>query len=120
MPADAGLIDQAADMLAKAELPLIHTGGGVLRAAAWAEVVELAEHLSAPVTTSLGNRGAIPEDHRLCLIPGTALGAMDIQPNTAPHAPSFQPLADMGEQAGKRHLRIRARSASGLVAGAAK
>jgi acetolactate synthase-1/2/3 large subunit len=67
-------------MLAKAELPLIHPGGGVLRAGAWKEVVELAEHLSAPVTTSLGNRGSIPEDHPLCIIPGTALGAMEIQP----------------------------------------
>jgi len=68
--ADAGVIEQAADMLARAEWPLIHTGGGVLRAAAWAEVRELAEYLSAPVTTSLGARGAIPEDHPLCLIPG--------------------------------------------------
>ncbi|MEE8373875.1 MAG: thiamine pyrophosphate-binding protein [Dehalococcoidia bacterium] len=78
--ADARLIDQAAEMLVKAELPLIHTGGGVLRGGAWAETVELAEYLSAAVTTSLGNRGAIPEDHRLCFIPGTALGAMEIQP----------------------------------------
>jgi acetolactate synthase-1/2/3 large subunit len=28
----------------------------------------LAEYLQAPVTTSLGGRGAIPEDHPLCLI----------------------------------------------------
>jgi len=70
--ADAGVIEQAADMLARAEWPLIHTGGGVLRAGAWAEVRELAEYLSAPVTTSLGARGAIPEDHPLCLIPGAA------------------------------------------------
>jgi acetolactate synthase-1/2/3 large subunit len=77
--ASAGLIEQAADMLANAEWPLIHTGGGVLRGGAWAEVVELAEYLSAPVTTSLGARGAIPEDHSLCLIPATALGALKAQ-----------------------------------------
>jgi len=77
--ADRGLIEQAADMLARAELPLIHTGGGVLRGAAWAEVVELAEYLSAPVTTSLGARGAISEDHPLCLIP-SAFGALKVQP----------------------------------------
>ena len=41
--ANARLIDQAAEMLVKAELPLIHTGGGVLRGGAWAEMVELAE-----------------------------------------------------------------------------
>jgi acetolactate synthase-1/2/3 large subunit len=75
--APLGLIEQAADMLASAEWPLIHAGGGVLRAAAWPELVELAEYLSATVTTSLGARGAIPEDHPLCLIPSSygALGA---------------------------------------------
>jgi len=68
--ADSSLIDRAAEMLANARWPLIHPGGGVLRSGAWAEVRELAEYLSAPVTTSLGARGAIPEDHPLCLIPG--------------------------------------------------
>jgi len=77
--ADAGLIEQAAEMLVKAEWPLIHTGGGVLTGGAWKEVQELAEYLSAPVTTSLGARGAIPEDHPLCLIP-SAFGAVKAQP----------------------------------------
>ena len=76
--ADAGVIEQAADMLARAEWPLIHTGGGVIRAEAWDEVRELAEYLSAPVTTSLGGRGSIPEDHPLCLIP-SASGAYKVQ-----------------------------------------
>ncbi|OGO02171.1 MAG: acetolactate synthase large subunit [Chloroflexi bacterium RBG_13_52_14] len=76
--ADERLIQKAAAMLAKAKLPLIHTGGGVLRAGAWDEVAKLAEYLSAPVTTSIGGRGAIPEDHPLCLIP-TSLGAIDAQ-----------------------------------------
>jgi acetolactate synthase-1/2/3 large subunit len=77
--ANAGLIEQAAEMLANAEWPLIHPGGGVLRSGAWAEVMELAEYLSAAVTTSLGARGAIPEDHPLCLLPATALGALKAQ-----------------------------------------
>ncbi len=76
--ADAGLIEQAAEMLANAEWPLIHTGGGVLWSGAWEEMVELAEYLSAAVTTSLGARGAIPEDHPLCLIP-SAFGALKAQ-----------------------------------------
>jgi acetolactate synthase-1/2/3 large subunit len=76
--ADASLIEEAAEMLAKAEWPLIHTGGGVLRAEAWAEVVEMAEYLSAAVTTSIGGRGAIPEDHPLCLIP-SSFGAIKAQ-----------------------------------------
>jgi acetolactate synthase-1/2/3 large subunit len=64
------LIEQAARMLVDAERPLIHPGGGVLRSGAWDEIRELAEHLSAPVTTSLGAAGVLPEDHPLCLIPG--------------------------------------------------
>ncbi len=75
--ADAALIERAADMLVAAEWPLIHAGGGVLRAGAWAELVALAEHLSAAVTTSMAARGAIAEDHPLCLLPASfgSLGA---------------------------------------------
>jgi acetolactate synthase-1/2/3 large subunit len=78
--ADAELVEQAARMLVEAERPLIHPGGGVLRSGAWDEVRELAEHLSAPVTTSLGAVGVLPEDHPLCLIPGGygALGAQAV------------------------------------------
>jgi acetolactate synthase-1/2/3 large subunit len=71
------LVEAAAQMLVQAERPLIHPGGGVLRAGAWDEVRELAEYLSAPVTTSQGARGVLPEDHPLCLITNSyaALGA---------------------------------------------
>jgi len=76
--ADSRLIDRAAEMLVKAKFPLIHTGGGALRAGAWIEVRQLAEHLSAAVTTSLGARGIIPEDHHLCFIPAS-FGALKAQ-----------------------------------------
>jgi acetolactate synthase-1/2/3 large subunit len=71
------LVDQAARMLVEAERPLIHTGGGAQRSGAWDEVRELAEYLSAPVTTSVGGRGILPEDHPLSLLPAGfgALGA---------------------------------------------
>jgi len=71
------LIEKAARMLVEAERPLIHPGGGALRSGAWDEVRALAEHLSAPVTTSQGACGVLPEDHPLCLIAGGygALGA---------------------------------------------
>ena len=71
------LIEQAARMLVEAERPLIHPGGGVLRSGAWDEIRELAEYLSAPVTTSQGACGVLPEDHPLCLVPGGygAIGA---------------------------------------------
>jgi acetolactate synthase-1/2/3 large subunit len=66
---DLSLIDQAAMMLVKAKFPLIHAGGGVLRSGASKELIELADYLQAPVTTSQSGRSAIPEDHPLCLIP---------------------------------------------------
>jgi len=70
---DPSLIDQAAMMLVKAKSPLIHAGGGVLRSGASKELVELAEYLQAPVTTSPSGRSAIPENHPLCLI-SSAIG----------------------------------------------
>ncbi len=75
---DSTLIKEAAELLARAERPLIHAGTGVLRSGAWSELVALAEYLAAPVTTSVGARGVIPEDHPLCLIP-TSYGALGAQ-----------------------------------------
>jgi acetolactate synthase-1/2/3 large subunit len=71
------VVERAARMLVEANRPLIHPGGGVLRSGAWDEVRELAEYLSAPVTSSMGACGVLAEDHPLCLIAGGygALGA---------------------------------------------
>ncbi|MFW9908823.1 MAG: thiamine pyrophosphate-binding protein [Candidatus Thorarchaeota archaeon] len=71
------LIQQAAELLSKAKFPLIHAGGGVLQSGAWREITSIAEHLQAPVTTSVFARGVIPEDHPLSLTPGSfgAIGA---------------------------------------------
>ena len=55
--AESSLIDRAADLLVAAEWPLLHAGSGVLAAGAWNELIGLAEHLSAAVTTSKGGRG---------------------------------------------------------------
>ncbi|MEM0214483.1 MAG: thiamine pyrophosphate-binding protein [Archaeoglobaceae archaeon] len=68
---DLELVRKAAKMLYNAERPLIHAGGGVLRAKAWKELRELAEYLGAVVTTSMSARGAFPEDHPLSLIPSS-------------------------------------------------
>lgn len=62
---DPAAVDSAVEMLLAAEMPLIHVGGGVMRAKAWDEVRELAEYLQIPVTTSVSGRGALPEDHPL-------------------------------------------------------
>lgn len=75
---DPELVREAARWLAEAQSPLIHAGGGVLRSGAWEELRELAEYLGAAVTTSPGARGAIPEDHPLCIL-ASSFGAMAAQ-----------------------------------------
>ncbi len=61
----ATLVDAAATMLTKARLPILHAGGGILHATASAELLEVAELLGAPVTTSWSARGAIAETSAL-------------------------------------------------------
>ena len=65
-------VAHAAKALADAKRPLICAGQGVLYAEASEELVELAELLDAPVTTTLEGKSAFPEDHPLSL--GTASG----------------------------------------------
>lgn len=66
---DEEAIEQAVRLLVKAERPLLHAGGGVLRSGAWDELQELAEYLQAPIATSVSSRGSIPEDHPLLFLP---------------------------------------------------
>jgi acetolactate synthase-1/2/3 large subunit len=77
---DPDAVDKAVEMLLAAEKPLIHAGGGVLRARAWDEVRELAEYLQIPVTTSISGRGVIPEDHPL-LFTTKGMGAIMAESN---------------------------------------
>ncbi|MFC4117675.1 thiamine pyrophosphate-binding protein [Nonomuraea zeae] len=58
---------EAARLLAGARRPLVWAGGGVTSAGASAELAALAEAAQAPVVTSREGRGALPEDHPLCL-----------------------------------------------------
>jgi acetolactate synthase-1/2/3 large subunit len=46
---------------------IIVAGGGVIAAGAAEELVALAERLDTPVLTTVDGRGAIPEDHPLCI-----------------------------------------------------
>jgi acetolactate synthase-1/2/3 large subunit len=71
-------LKRIAKMLISAEKPIIHAGGGVIRSGASKELIELAEYLQIPVTTSVSGRGCIPEDHPLCLIPHS-FGALTAQ-----------------------------------------
>jgi acetolactate synthase-1/2/3 large subunit len=72
-------IKKAAQMLVKAEFPLLHAGSGALWSNASKELIGLAEHLAAPMTASPAARGVFPEDHPLSLLtPG--YGLLQAQP----------------------------------------
>ncbi len=64
---DARDIDDAAALLVAAKCPMVQAGQGVLYAQASAELVELAQLLQMPVTTSVDGKSAFPEDHPLAL-----------------------------------------------------
>ena len=65
-PDPAG-VREVATVLRNAENPVIYAGQGVHYAKAWDELLELAELLQIPVTTSLQGKSAFPEDHPLSL-----------------------------------------------------
>ena len=56
---DPILVERAADMLAAADVPIIHAGGGVIHARAFEPLATAAGLLHAPVTTSWSGSGAI-------------------------------------------------------------
>lgn len=60
-------LQQAAELLGAATRPLIWAGGGVVGGDAGDALERLAETLRIPVVTTVQGRGAIPEDHELCL-----------------------------------------------------
>lgn len=60
-------IDTALRMMAEAERPVIYAGGGIILSGASQELVELAERMGIPVTTTLMGLGCIPCDHPLNL-----------------------------------------------------
>ena len=60
-------LKQAADMIAKAKRPVILAGQGCMIARADQELLQLAETLQCPVTTTLLGKGVFPETHPLAL-----------------------------------------------------
>jgi acetolactate synthase-1/2/3 large subunit len=80
---DPALIEKAAEMLVKAERPLLHPGAGIFRSEAWDELRELAEYLSLPVLPTPFARGVLSEAHPLTLLPANpgaffAAGSADL------------------------------------------
>ena len=79
---DPELIEAAAELICRAERPVIYAGGGILKARAAEQLRTLAELIDVPVVTTLMARGSFPDSHELCLgMPGmhgnyTAVTAM--------------------------------------------
>src|SRR5215467_8700394 len=64
---DPDAVRDAAKLLVKAKRPVIYAGQGVHWAKAWKQLRALAEHLAAPVVTSLEGKSSFPETHALSL-----------------------------------------------------
>ena len=92
-PLDEDAIARAAELLAKAECPVIFVGGGANEAAA--EVRALAERLTAPVVAYRRGKGVLDERHPLShVLPGGhALWAQGRRGARGRHAPA---AADLG------------------------
>ena len=56
-------LDEAADLLATAEFPVLLSGGGVVMGDAVAETIELAERLGCPVVNSYLHNDSFPASH---------------------------------------------------------
>jgi len=64
---DPFYVDLAARLLRAAKNPVFVCGGGVVISGGEAELIELAECLSAPVATTISGQGSISEDHPLAV-----------------------------------------------------
>ena len=73
--ADVAAVDEAAEALISASSPIVYAGQGVLYAEATDDLVELAELLQIPVTTSMAGKSGFPEKHPLSL--GSSSGVMN-------------------------------------------
>ena len=76
------LVEKAVRMIEKAKRPVIYAGGGITSSNASAELLQLAERINAPVTTTLMGITGFPTEHPLCLgmlgMHGTAYANMAI------------------------------------------
>jgi acetolactate synthase-1/2/3 large subunit len=72
---DPDLIRQAAELLARAQRPVIYVGGGVVASGGSEALRDFAERLEAPVVMSNNGRGALDDRHRLAL---TSLAGREI------------------------------------------
>lgn len=69
--APADCIEEAAEMLAAAEFPIILAGTGIHTSRGHAQFRQLAEHIQCPVLTTWGAKGVLPDVHDQVLTWGT-------------------------------------------------
>jgi acetolactate synthase-1/2/3 large subunit len=76
-------VQAVAELIAKAERPVIIAGAGVIYSEAWDELFELATRANIPVINSLLGLGNFPRDHELSLgmmgMHGEATGTLAVQ-----------------------------------------
>ncbi len=63
--AEPGAVEEAIDMLAKAERPVIVSGGGVVFSGGASEMERLIDITKTPFYTAPMSRGVVPEDHEV-------------------------------------------------------
>jgi acetolactate synthase I/II/III large subunit len=56
-------VREAAKLILESRRPVLYVGGGVVKAAAWKELADLAERTGIPVVTTLMARGVFPDSH---------------------------------------------------------
>jgi acetolactate synthase I/II/III large subunit len=104
---EASAIEAAAELLVKAERPLIYAGAGVLKAGASPELLRLAELLSIPVMSTLPGKSAFPENHPLSL----GLGGFPTGQLATPHSLQFSKATDcllaIGNSFGDQATRVQ-------------
>ena len=64
---DEQALERAAELIERAERPMLYLGGGVIAAGAAAGAVAFAERIAAPTVMTLMALGAMPADHPLAL-----------------------------------------------------
>ncbi|MBW2505409.1 MAG: biosynthetic-type acetolactate synthase large subunit [Deltaproteobacteria bacterium] len=64
---NARMVEKATKMILAAKRPVIYVGGGASLTDAHQELLELAEKINAPVTTTLMGMASFPKTHRLSL-----------------------------------------------------
>ncbi len=60
-------LKEAAQLIKRSSKPVLYTGGGIISSQACSELLELAEKIHAPVTTTLMGISGFPSEHPLCL-----------------------------------------------------